>query len=300
MVMELDKILLDEIEKFGQTPKILSLNDKTFDDGGYRTAITRAVRDLTARTLTPISKGEGSLVEELLSEQETNSFFNNIKKYFENSELDKDSFDDWHSKRCKEVLTVINKHYTNQDGSEICYGKAQKIVNMTLKGCYCLDGARQKEEYFTYCHMALDSFTLAWYNRNAQANRFEKNKTAWSNLTEEKYKNIQTNIRKIELDIKLFKNLTPLQEEFLIWPLEIMINTVKEVNKCFGGLIDGDFVEEYFETYKMKNDLRMANTILGRIQNDSLDPEFIAFLEKIPKNQTGKIKAAEFILEKYN
>ena len=198
------------------------------------------------------------------------------------------------------MLTVINKHYTNQDGSEICYGKAQKIVNMTLKGCYCLKGARQKEEYFTYCHMALDSFTLAWYNRNAQDNGFEKNKTAWSNLTDEKYKNIQANIRTIEPDITLFKNLTPLQKEFLIWPLEIMINTVKEVNKCFGGLIDGDYVEKYFKKYRMKNDLRMANTILGRIQNDSLDPEFIEFLKKIPKNQTGKIKAAEFILEKYN
>ena len=98
---------------------------------------------------------------------------------------------------------------------------------------------------------------------------------------------------------KPFIGLTPLQMEFLIWPLEIMIETVKAVNKCFGGLVDKDYAAEYFKEYGMENDLTMANIILGKSAPDELTEVFSEFLKKIPKNQPGKHAAAEFILEKY-
>jgi hypothetical protein len=293
----MNAMLINEITKFGSLPADKSLIGKGFDFEGYTMAIKRAAIDLTPRTLSPKPDQSGDLVSELLLESDDESFLNKIAAYFKDDPQEK--FDSWHDALCKNVLEVIQKHYTNKDGSEVCYGKAQKLVNMTLKGCYCLKGAldEDKKEYFSPCHMALDSFTLAWYNRNAS--REERTQVAWSNLDEAEYKRIIGKMKKIEPDIELFEGLTLLQKEFLIWPLEIMINTVKEVNKCFGGLIEGDHVEEYFVNHNLKNDLDMANIILDRNAPESLSDDFVEVLKSIPKNQRGKVEAANFILEKY-
>lgn len=293
----MNAMLINEITKFGSLPADKSLIDKGFDFEGYTMAIKRAAIDLTPRTLSPKPDQSGDLVSELLLKSDAESFLNKIAAYFKDDP--QENFDLWHDALCKNVLEVIQKHYTNKDGSEVCYGKAQKLVNMTLKGCYCLNGAldEDKKEYFSPCHMALDSFTLAWYNRNAS--RGERTQVAWSNLDEAEYKRIIGNMKKIEPDIELFEGLTLLQKEFLIWPLEIMINTVKEVNKCFGGLIEGDHVEKYFNKHKLANDLMMANIILDRNAPTVLDDDFVKMLKEIPQNQRGKVASAEFILGKY-
>lgn len=300
MIIE-NEYLAKEIETFGGRPENSTLTDKTFDIIGYTTAIKRATRDLTARTLTPKNQVDGTLTEALLSKKNSDSFLNQIIRYFADGPKGETEFDEWHHNRCQDVLGTIQTYYTNQNGTEVCYGKAQKIVNMTMKGCYCLSGATDREEYFRHCHMALDRFTLAWYNRNAST----KVKTPWSNLDEKEYKNIQysnkdCSIRSIVLDIEGMRALTPLQKEFLIWPLEIMISTVQEINKCHGGMVDAPYVQAYFDQCKMGNDLIMANLILGIYTPQCLEDSYITWLrDGIPKNQTGKREAAEFILERY-
>ena len=296
-----NEYLLNEIKTFGGRPANCTLNDKAFDVTGYTTAIKRATRDLTARTLTPKNQVDGTLIDALLSEENSDSFLNQIIRFFTDGPKEETEFDEWHHKRCQDVLDTIQTYYTNQNGTEVCYGKAQKIVNMTMKGCYCLSGATDREEYFRHGHMALDSFTLAWYNRNAST----KVKTPWSNLDETEYKDIQyrnedCSIRSIAPAIEEMRALTPLQKEFLIWPLEIMISTVKEINKCHGGMVDAPYVQAYFDQCKMGNDLIMANLILGRYSPEYLEDSYITWLKDgIPGNQTGKRAAAEFILEKY-
>ncbi len=285
-------ILIKERNKFANLTSNLKLTGKTFGYDGFETAIRRAVLDLTARTLKPRVGVNGKLVEKLIDRNDSTSFINQVNDYFDDSSKTQEKFDDWHKGRCDEVLAKIRLHYTNSDGTDVCYGKAQKIVNITLKGCYCLDGADSKEKYFTHCHMALDSFTLSWYNRNHQ----EKIKTNWSNLSPDEYNTIMENVRAINDPI--FGDLTPLQKEFLIWPLEIMITTVKGINNCFGGLVDGDHVTKYFETYDLSNDLMMANIILGLSKPEDLEEDFVKWLNKIPKSYNKSI-SAEFILTQF-
>lgn len=303
----LDEDLQKKIKEFGAKPAGYSLNDKSFDAKGYETAILRATRDLTARTLTPqIPKPEdpvkGTLIATLLDKENENSFLKKIEQYFCDAPRSDKDFDRWHDERCQEILRILRCFYKNQNGTDVCYGKAQKIVNMTLKGCYCLQGATQRDAYFQHCHMALDRFTLAWYNRTLKAANKKTDMTVstpWSNLDETEYKAIQYAIRDLRMDMPPFDDLTALQKEFLIWPVEIMIDTVKAVNTCFGGMLDDDYAVGYFEKYGMTNDLKMANIILGKAELNPSDDDFIHWLkDKIPNNQPGKQEAAKFILEK--
>lgn len=292
--------LLKEIESFGNsTNEAKRLTGRKMDTEGYKVAIQRAAVDLTARTLARKDNvpKDWMPVKDFCDEKNEQSLINRIEEYFRDDPLDKDGFDDWHEKTCKYVLTVIQKYYSNRDDSHspVCYGKAQKVINMTLKGCYCLDGATDKKEHFKYCHVALDTFTLAWYNRNQ--NRDEKCKTEWSKLSYDEYKKVQDKIRGIKPDIDLFKDLTPLEKEFLVWRTETMISTVTMVNKCIGGLIREDYAKEYFERHGLKNDLHMANIILGFETPDKLDERFVQFLKEIPKNQSGKRASGDYILE---
>ena len=280
--------------KFAQLTTQMKLTGETFDDDGYDIAIRRAVLDLTARTLKPRSAVNGKLVDKLADQTDTNSFFHKIKNYFNAPARSEEDFDIWHHEMCNEILHVIREYYTNGDGSLVNYGKAQKIVNITLKSCYCLDGANQKEEHFKHCHMALDSFTLAWYNRNTD----ETIHTNWSNLTEDEYKSIVRGIRTMQDPV--FSTLTPLQKEFLIWPLEIMIITVKSVNDCFGGFVDGVHVDAYCNQYNKQNDLMMANIILGRQTPDVLDDNFVQWLKaSAKKTKQKKSHSASEILRRY-
>lgn len=97
--------------------------------------------------------------------------------------LSEDSFDKWYNKACETVLDILRNHYI-----DIRYGKAQKIVNMTLKNMYCLQGAEKYDTQFENCHIALDSFTLEWFWRTCGEERDSKQKIrkgkigSWSNL----------------------------------------------------------------------------------------------------------------------
>ena len=296
--------LLEEIERFGKTPKARDLTEKTFDKEGYELAITRATADLTARTLSPRENVAGKLINVLLKWDPSlkikdykgeESFIDRIEKYFADPARSREAFDKWHRETCSDILLPAIRHfYTNRDTerSDVCYGKAQKILNMTLKSCYCLDGARGKEEHFEHCHVALDSFTLAWYRHHKKENTSE-----WSNLGFDEYISIQESIRGFERDIDLFDGLTPLQKEFFVWRLEIMKMTVDEICKCFGGIIEEDYAEEYLRKHGMENQLKMAKMILHLDGYETLaDEGFIEWLEKIPESR--KIKpAAEFLLD---
>ena len=302
MKEELSELLKRSVEKFGRSPVEKNiLNGQDFNCAGYEIAIRRACIDLTPRTLNrKPDSGEKMPVDVFLDKDNPESFITKIIGYFSDKAMSKEEYDEWHNDICEKcILPTIRKYYTNKDkeNSEVCYGKAQKIVNMTLKGCYCLRGAMTEyKNHFQYCHVALDGYTLAWYERHD--NKVDKK---WSYLDYDTYIQIQNHIREFaaDSDIGLFNDsdLTPFQREFLIWPLEMMVNTVKCINSCYGGLISESYAEDYFKTYGMANDLKMAYILLGSESIASLDAPYVSWLTNdIPEHQTGKRASADHIL----
>ena len=152
-----------EIEQNGQKVKVtLSLQTPV----GREEAIQRAIKDLMARTLTRREETKewdfNQAVKDVLLPK--------LNEWLKDDRTDfsEEAFDTWHAGSCKAVLDVLREYYTNNDndGSDVQYGKAQKIVNMTMKGLYCLKDAEKKNRYFEHCHIALDSFTLEWIQRS--------------------------------------------------------------------------------------------------------------------------------------
>lgn len=135
---------------------------KKFD--GIEDAVKAAVGDLTERTLKKKENVENYPTTEDAKVEELKKvgFINIIKDYFNEEPLvNKAKFDDWHHKACEKVESAFAKYYDNW-----AYGKAQKIVNMTLKYVYCLDWSEGCREHFKFCHIPLDSYTLEWIVRN--------------------------------------------------------------------------------------------------------------------------------------
>ena len=119
-------------------------------------------------------------------------------------------FNVWHKTICKDFLErfkpILNQYGYDADKS-LKYGKAQKIVNMTFKYLFCFDDAENYAKKFDVCHMPIDSYILNWYNDSSQ----NKCDTAWSDLEETQYYELQDEIKKI------LGNYNPFLAEFYIW-----------------------------------------------------------------------------------
>ena len=201
-------------------------------EGAIENSIRRAARDFTARTETrKKDSGDEKLATLLLQDDVENKNLRKIlEKYFEDEPVkNQDAFNAWHHETCKWILTIENSIYEN-----VHYGKAQKILNMTFKNLYCSQYGQSRKQYFRYCHIALDRFTLEWIFRNIYPNykaiklkRLCKSRTpAWSNFTyetgtNEKGKEIYSYLDMVHIITKYFDNLetgiTPFEAEFIIW-----------------------------------------------------------------------------------
>jgi len=186
-------------------------------------AVKKAYVDMTPRNIGGLKEAHDNNKEQY--ENSLNSVFGTLADrfidYFDKIPNTEKQFDNWHKKTCSDFKIDFQKFLDSQKvGYTIQYGKAQKIVNMTFKYLYCFDDA--EDEYFKYCHMALDQYTLKWYNEEYDQN-YRKSKeylssdynyrasSGWSNLNETKYQNIQDLIRII------FDGKSPFFEEFIIW-----------------------------------------------------------------------------------
>jgi len=198
-----------------------------------KVSLERAVEDFTSRTeKKKANAGKESLAERLQCSKEENLIMR-LVQYFQAPPKCQDSFNSWHCETCKWIQAKENEMYEN-----VAYGKAQKILNMTFKNLYCTAFGQEKENenenFFKFCHIALDSFTLEWIFRNIYprykelgADRLCKGKTpAWSRLTYEERKD--NNGKEIysypfiaDLIAKYFSKkhpeITPFQAEFVIW-----------------------------------------------------------------------------------
>lgn len=132
-------------------------------------------------------------------------------------------FDKWEKETGEKFLEKCRMY------KEFQFGKAQKIINITMKHLYCYNVS---EEYFKFCHVALDSMTYTGRKSNSLDGGFYKNEVnnaaktkSFSNLTYEEYMTIQKEIREYLLnaeheyiDSSTNERLTPFKAEFYIWP----------------------------------------------------------------------------------
>ena len=130
-----------------------------------------------------------------------------LKSYFDKAvPSDSNSFDCFHEKLCIK-LTDKFKGYN----IDLKYGQAQKIVNMAFKYLYCCKDIKENYNYFKYCHMPLDKFTLLWFGKISGIYIF-----TWSSMNVELYKKVEKSIRSY-INKKYSNQRTVLDEEFDVW-----------------------------------------------------------------------------------
>lgn len=279
---ELSKHFWDGKDEKGENGKQYKL-----DREGIEHALLRALGDFTPRT-EELKPGKHLELKQMLKKlvddydyvEKFFSFFNNNVLY-----KNEESFNNWHNDRCIEFLNCFNGYFKNG----LAYGKAQKIVNMTFKGIYCLQGAEDYEDFFEFCHMPLDSLTLEWFYRagksdskrmNINGKNIYRNRIfPWSKLQNKdtydenghlmyNYSDIQKAIR------KYFENTgwTPLTAEFLIWP-QIQLELAAE--SLFSQLTNLDSentapfkeAEKDFKSRTTKEKLEFLQEKIGKMDN---------------------------------
>ncbi len=126
---------------------------------------------------------------------------------------DKQDFDKWHKETCEMFLNSFNNEVLNGRYKPIAFGKAQKIVNMTLKYLSTCDNSSDYEQHFKNAHIALDSNILDWYYKNVRKNVNVADHKIWSNLSYEEYMEIQNDFR----NYFAIRNKIPFAEEWSIF-----------------------------------------------------------------------------------
>lgn len=213
-----------EIKAFKDGIRILKKNNNdseescklksVLDRASINSAVYLAYND-AKRTMAGIGKFEKEKDEAICNIAE------NIEKYFKKDPPSEEIFDQFHY---HQLCKIWCDSFENDIGA---YGKAQKIVNMTFKYLRCCDDASDHEDYFRYCHMPLDSFTLEWFKRakNLKAGKM----ISWSNLEygscdyfqkdNKEYYSYKYYLVHIRDYVKnTYPSLTPLELEFIEWP----------------------------------------------------------------------------------
>ena len=266
-----------------------------FDKDGFKHAILRAFGDLTQRTMKRKDTSKSVSIKDLRdfvcdgkNYKNQQTFLCLLNEYFTTN--NHSDYEKWHELACESIITCLDAYYKKKS---VSYGKAQKIVNMTMKGIYCLKGADKYIEKFEPCHMALDSFTLEWLYRCCNSEKYKKegfaqdtnrkNIPAWSNMAKktkqlidkntknnQKYsllgyydiqKKIASLVEKIQSEKKNdnpdFK-ITPFEIEFFVWP-QMQITIAAEA--LYANITDDkkridDFkAKNIEEKYKLLQDL---------------------------------------------
>ncbi len=169
----------------------MNIRNMFWDGGGFelnrsgiKASLRRALRDYTSRTQAKILGANDTSVENLFNALDP-CFTDEIEKYFNSPVKSQDEYDVWHHEMCNIFIDRIEKSGIKNTET---YGKAQKIVNMTMKTVFCLDGAEiyDNQGYFKHCHIPLDSITIEWF-RNKLAKE-------WYNPTRTKQERIRISL----------------------------------------------------------------------------------------------------------
>lgn len=249
-----NKDVIAEIGKFksginkGNFKNCKNKNFDPRDNDLFKNAVHLAYLD-AARTFSKINSSSGTAEAELAKA---------IQNYFKGQACaKKEDFDTLHFNLCNDFI----KNLSSIGYTSVTYGQAQKIVNMTFKYLYCLNGATspQYNDYFDFCHVALDSFTLEWIWRNCNPKASKLNKyEAWSNLDKVDYYAGKTKrpgydsivaLYRKKIPSSLHTDCTPFQAEFIFWP-KIQMHLATE---AFYFALNGNMSNKQKETFKAKD-----------------------------------------------
>lgn len=160
----------------------------------------------------------------------------NIYEYFmneENASISEQKFDEFHAAWCGSFLEEINLARASVGYQPICYGSAQKMINMVFKYLVCYDDYTSFADHFKWCHMPIDTVILKWlkdryqisdiyYRININSKGIEElfanyKKKTWTSFDDALYNDLLSVVRKkIKADPD-FKNCSILGVEFAIW-----------------------------------------------------------------------------------
>ena len=256
------------LEQINGPKKINNFDIVMVDDAKEKEAITNLIDMLKNNTL---KYEDCKITEYLIVCLKKEGFVKRFVDYFDcNTYKDEAAFYQWHNKTAEMFLNVLERYY-----KDAYYGKAQKIVNMMFKHLYCMNFGQEnswkvlQEEYFWYCHMPLDSFTLDWLKR--------KDNTAvceWSNL---KYNSVSKNgqastsyVEYLERVKKLFpiNGLTAFKAEFYIWPQ-------MQVTQAFEAIYRMNHTKVDTEKFKQLSISQKCNMMVSEIGNMNFIKDFI-------------------------
>lgn len=196
-------------EKYGCGGKLIQDNDAIFF------AVSHAYRDMMLRTV----PGHGDLERDDL-DQLKRDLAQAFARYFnEPTPKSREEFDMVHRRLCNDTFLIpwnnlLAKHGIDPQN----YGKAQKIVNMAFKYLACYDDAADYADWFTFCHMPIDTGT---FNIQKILSGIKLD-TSWSNLSESEYYSFQRTIEQwlsaqtTQPDTPKLPN-SPLKADFIIW-----------------------------------------------------------------------------------
>lgn len=170
-----------------------------------KTESIKQVKEWLAEEISKIFKGEREFNHTKLCTEFLNIFIKAIEEIN-------------NSVRAFNVARNADENSHTIDTSNIHFGKAQKIVNMTLKYLMLFDNAQEHEDIFRKSHMPIDSYIIDYFNKVDNLGI----KKSWSNFEKEDYISLQEYIKtycKTEVvtagGIKLIGY--PLYDEFTIW-----------------------------------------------------------------------------------
>ena len=241
----------NSFSKYVDSQKIVEL-DPTKDDI-FLAAVNEAYGD-AKRTFEGIGGRATAANQKLGNKSPNQKLADNIQNYFKyntKKNISEREFDELHGKWCTEYRNDLK----TVGYSKATYGQAQKVVNMTFKYLYCLNGATTTYNgYFKHCHVALDSFTLEWIVRNCKpSDKLE----VWSKLNKVDTKPKRSNYLGYDSIVPLYRSnmpqefsaITPFQSEFIFWP-EIQMHLACE---AFYFALDDALTTEKKNDYKEKD-----------------------------------------------
>lgn len=194
-------------------------------------------------------KGSGRREVQEAKHQMFSDLADKFIEYFQDPATKPEEFDQWHKKTCIWLTKRLQALCTA--GVTVKPGKAQKLINMSLKHFFCFDSAEQLAEQgaFDYCHMPIDRYILSWYYREIKGVIIEREddwRLTWKNFDYDEYIEIQKEIRNYLSDSNQNTDylsdenmlMTPFEAEFYIWNEEKFIRAALRYRSALDEAVD--------------------------------------------------------------
>ena len=150
-----------------------------------------------------------------------------------NLQMSMEEFDEFHNLLCSDFCTALNNARRSVGYVELCYGSAQKAVNMVFKYLACYKDFDLYKDYFKWCHMPIDTVILKWLKDNYNISNIKYSvyvnkegrsslsatylKTAWTKFDCQTYKSLLQIVRESVSGDARFSAMPLLDVEFAIW-----------------------------------------------------------------------------------